>query len=139
MNFGSQKAAHLAYRFGVYFKGLDGLLEIGGGVALLCVPNPSLRRLVGLVTQEELVEDPDDFIATHLVTVAQHFSIHTQHFAGIYLLGHGLIKVCLVVGLLRKVTWSYPTALITLMLFIAYQVYTRGENHFRSPGALPHG
>jgi len=39
-------------------------------------------------------------------------------------------------GLLRKVTWSYPTALITLMLFIAYQVYRLVSQPFLALGVF---
>jgi uncharacterized membrane protein len=60
---------------------------------------------------------------------ASHLSTSTQHFAGAYLLAHGIIKVVLAVGLLRGLRWSYPTALAVLAAFIVYQVYRFYQTH----------
>jgi len=121
--------SHRAFQIGVILKGIDGLLEIAGGVMLLFNSQPAIRHFVRFLTHDELVEEPHDFFANLLVKIAQHLSLHTQHFAGIYLLVHGLIKAGLVIGLLRRVAWSYPAAILFLLLFIVYQVY-RVFHHF---------
>ena len=56
--------------------------------------------------QEELIEDPKDFVATHLLGWAQSFSVDTKAFYVFFLLSHGLVKLLLVVGLLRNKLWS---------------------------------
>ncbi len=104
-------------------KGLDGLLECIAGLALLLTTRNAILDVVGWLTREEIVEDPGDFVANHLVHLAQQLSLGTQHFAGIYLLGHGLIKLGLVIGLLRGARWSYPVAVAFLTAFIGYQSY----------------
>lgn len=114
---------HRAFDIGIVLKGLDGLLECMGGLALLLTKRAAILDAVGWLTRQELIEDPGDFVANHVVHLAQQLSVSTQHFAGIYLLGHGLIKLCLVIGLLRGMRWSYPAAVVFLTAFIGYQCY----------------
>jgi uncharacterized membrane protein len=110
-------------------KGLHALVETAGGIALYLVSTNTIVALVNAATQEELIEDPNDFVATHLLSMAQHFSVATKSFYAFYLFGHGLIKVWLVVGLFRNRLWSYPASLIALTGFIAYQLYRYSYTH----------
>ena len=114
---------HRAFEIGIILKGIDGLLEIGAGTALMLTTQPAILHLVTLLTRDELTEDPQDFFANLLLDLARHLSLRTQHFASFYLLGHGLVKAGLVIGLLRRMRWSYPTALVFLTGFVLYQVY----------------
>ncbi len=85
--------------------------------------------LVNELTQEELVEDPKDFVATHLLAVAQHLSVSTKTLYAFYPLGHGVVKILLVIGLLQGKRWSYPASLVVLGLFIVYQLYRFSLTH----------
>ena len=114
---------HRAFKLGILVKGLDGLLELVGGSALLLTSRPDIRDAVAVLTRQELIEDPHDFVAQHLLQMTQHLSLGTQNFAGIYLLAHGLVKVAMVVGLLRGVRWAYPAAVVLMTAFIGYQGY----------------
>ncbi|MDE3068388.1 MAG: DUF2127 domain-containing protein [Verrucomicrobiota bacterium] len=120
---------HLLFKIGVVIKGVDGLLEAAGGIALFFTDRASLRSLVDWLTAGELQEDPTDFVATHLVRFANHLSIGTKHFAAVYLLGYGLVKMGLAAGLLRGKLWSYPAALVVLGLFLCYQIYRFSHTH----------
>jgi uncharacterized membrane protein len=111
------------YRIGLWIKGLDGILEIAGGLVLLLVSQPQLGQLVTFLTQRELVEDPRDWIAGHLRDAVHQLSPSTKLFASMYLLIHGVVKLCLIVALLRQWPWSYRPAIAVLLAFIAYQVY----------------
>ncbi len=84
---------------------------------------------VGAITRHELAEDRRDVIANYLLHAAQSFSVSTQHFTAIYLLSHGIIKVWLIVGLLRKRLWYYPAAILIFGLFIVYQLYRFSFTH----------
>src|ERR1019366_3571924 len=79
--------------------------------------------LVNRLTQEELIEDPNDFIATHMLAMAQGFSVNSKNFYAFYLLSHGIVKLALVAGLLRNKLWAYPASLVVLAIFVAYQIY----------------
>ena len=115
--------SHRAFKLGILVKGLDGLLELAGGSALLLTSRPAIQRAVALLTRQELVEDPHDVVANYLLHMAQHLSLGTRNFAGIYLLAHGLVKIAMVVGLLRGVRWAYPAAVVLMTAFIGYQGY----------------
>ena len=56
-------------------------------------------------------------------------SVSTRHFAALYLLSHGAIKLWLILGLLREKLWYYPTAMVIFGLFIAYQLYRFSFTH----------
>lgn len=75
------------------------------------------------MTQDELVEDPHDFVASYLVDWAEHFSMGTKSFYAYYLLSHGAVKLLLVVGLMKEKSWAYPVSLAVMALFIIYQLY----------------
>lgn len=111
------------YRIGLWIKGIDGVLEIAGGLFLLLVGQPQLGQLITFLTQRELTEDPRDWIASHVRDAVNHLSPSTQLFASLYLLSHGVVKLGLMVELLRKRTWAYPYAIAFLLVFLAYQVY----------------
>ena len=125
----SRHLAHKAFQLGVALKGLDGLVETVGGIVLLTTGKPKIERLVRLLTQNELSEDPNDFVANLLIHTSQRLTTQTQHFAGFYLLGYGVIKLGLATCLLRGLRWSYPVALVILTLFVAYQLYRITHTH----------
>ena len=120
---------HQIFRVSVILKGLHALTEIAGGLAFYLISAPTVLHWVNLLTQEELTEDPRDFVATHLLSAAQHLTGATQTFYAIYLVSHGLIKVVLVAGLLREKLIAYPLSLIALGGFIAYQLYRYSYTH----------
>lgn len=114
---------HRFFAIGIVAKGLDGLLELVGGILLLFSTPGTIQHLVSLLTQEELSEDPRDFIATRLVAGSAGITGSTLVFAAAYLFVHGLVKVVLVVALLRDKRWAYPWMIAVLLAFIAYQVF----------------
>lgn len=129
MHFNRQILAHRAFQIGVILKGLDGLVEIAGGISLLFTSKPVIGQLVRLLTQGELSEDPSDPVANLLVHLSQHLSLHTQYFAGFYLLGDGIFKLGLAACVLRGLRWSYPVAVVILSVVIAYQLYRIAHTH----------
>jgi uncharacterized membrane protein len=120
---------HQFFQVSVLLKGTHALIECLGGTILALVGTNTIVNFVNALTQEELIGDPNDFVATHLLAWARDFSIQTQHFYAFYLLSHGLVKVMLVVGLLKEKLWSYPTSLIVLALFVLYQLYRFSYTH----------
>ena len=124
-----ERRIHRIFRASVLLKGLHAALECVGGIAIGLIGTDTVSRLVNVLTQEELVEDPKDFLATHLLAWAQGFSVETKHFYAFYLLSHGVVKLFLVAGLLRNKLWAYPVSLVVLGLFIVYQLYRFSYTH----------
>ena len=125
----SEHRVHQVFRFSVILKGLHALTEIAGGLLFHFVSAPTVLHWVNLLTQEELTEDPRDFVATHLLSAAQNLTGATQSFYAFYLISHGLIKVVLVAGLLKEKLIAYPLSLAALGGFIAYQLYRYSYTH----------
>ncbi len=81
------------------------------------------------VAQNELVEDPSDFIATNIAGAISHITSGSQHFAAWYLLSHGIIKIVLAIALIKNKIWAYPASIIALLLFIGYQIVRFTSTH----------
>jgi uncharacterized membrane protein len=84
---------HVAFEIGVVLKGLNGLIELIGGILLLIFPS-AIHRL----------------------------SSHDKRFAAVYLLSHGIVKGVLVYGLLREQLWAFPWAIAVFIGFGIYQI-----------------
>lgn len=119
----SEHNLHIAFQISLLLKGLFALSEILAGIGTYFVTRRLLVEIIGAVTRAELSEDPRDLVANYLLHWAHNLSIGTQHFAGVYLLSHGIVKLWLIVGLLRQRLWYYPTAILVFTAFIAYQLY----------------
>jgi uncharacterized membrane protein len=117
------------FRVGILLKGIDGFMELIGGLVLLFLAREFLSRIVALVTAHELSEDPHDLLANALTHTVSLLSADTRRFAGAYLIGHGCIKIVLVAGLWREKRWAYPVALWFLGAFVAYQLYRYAHTH----------
>jgi len=118
-----ERTLHRLFDLGVLIKGIDGALELAGGVLLLLVKPLTLNAMIVFLTAHEISEDPADLVANLLRNSVRHLSLNTTLFAGVYLLAHGLAKLLLVVGLLRGRRWAYPAALWFLAAFVLYQCY----------------
>ncbi len=125
----NEKNIRLFFDVSLWAKGADAVVEMIGGAAAFFVTQPAVLRLVEWVTRDEFAEDPHDRVANALLQAAQNLSVGTEHFIAAYLFAHGVLKLWLIVGLLRKRLWYYPVALVVFGLFIAYQGYRYWFTH----------
>ena len=110
------------FHIGIVLKGMISIVEVIGGILILTIPTVLLGIVISM-SQDELMEEPGDFIATHSLQLAQQFSVSTATIIGIYLLSRGLIKLGLIAALLKNQLWAYLASLVILSLFILYQIY----------------
>ena len=128
----SPKSASLlgrSFRASIILKGLHALLETVVGVLLLKVSPQTVNRIVWSIVNQELSADPHDFVARHLLGMAESYAGKGRHFASFYLLSHGLVKLVLIVELLRNKLWAYPFMIVTLGGFVCYQMYRFALSH----------
>ena len=111
------------FEIGIIAKGLNGLLELVGGVLLLFVTPGGIHHLAAVITQGELSEDPHDVVAHYILHTASGATGGAVLFGAIYLLAHGAVKVVLVIALLLNKLWAYPCMIVVLLIFIGYQLY----------------
>lgn len=122
-----EKRIHQAFEISVLLKGANALVELVLGVVLLF--STRLNDVLLALIQNELVEDPGDFLARHADQFAHYLTPQFQLYSALYLLSHGIVKIVLVWGLLRNKLWAYPASLAVLSLFILYQVIKIAQNH----------
>ncbi|MFA5196963.1 MAG: DUF2127 domain-containing protein [Patescibacteria group bacterium] len=120
---------HDAFEIGIILKGIDGIIEIVGGIVVLFTTPTIFKNLVIFLTKNELIQDPRDIFANYLLRLSASFTVKAEHFTSIFLLSHGVIKVFLVIAMLQKRLWAYPTAMMIFGLFGVYQIYQYSINH----------
>jgi len=118
-----------AFRTGITMKGVDGLLEVTGGVLLWFVKPQVMGRVLSALSLHELSRDPHDFIAIHLLHVSEKLANSSPLFPSIFLLSHGLAKVGLAVSLWLNELWAYPLAIGVFSAFGVYQIYRIHHTH----------
>jgi len=123
------RTLHTVFEVSLLGKAALAVLEIAGGIAAFLVPQAAVLRLAQRIAHEELVDGRRDFIVHHLSQWAQGFSISTRHFAALYLLSHGVIKLWLIIGLLQGKRSYYPIAIAVFGAFIVYQLYRFHYTH----------
>ncbi len=111
------------FRTVLVLKGLDGLVEVFGGIALWLVGPGRIINGVYRITQDKISENPHELVATHLRDAASHISVSGDHFMAAYLFINGIVKVVVVLALLRGKLWAYPLAMAVFGCLVAYQLY----------------
>src|SRR5260370_19330134 len=76
----NERRIHQIFEISIMLKGAHALIECIGGLVLAFVSTSAITSLVNALTQEELIEDPNDFVAAHLLSLAQNFTVSTQRF-----------------------------------------------------------
>ncbi len=118
------------FEVSIIIKGIDGILEIIGSGILFYVAKPErMDRIVLLLTEHELSQDPDDTFANLITGLGQHLSVGGARFGAIYLLAHACIKIFMVTMLLSKKMWAYPVVAVALVGFAGYQIYRFTHTH----------
>ena len=124
-----QRRLHWVFEASLVIKGLLASGEAIGGLGLLLTPNMAILTLVAWLTRHELAQDPTDPMATWFLRAAEAFPIQTQHFYAWYLMGHGFLKLLMVVMLARRILWAYPLAMAVLAGFVIYELHNFTHSH----------
>ena len=120
-----------AFFLALAVKAIDGTLELIAGLLLFVVPPSAITLVFRSLTQHELSEDPQDFVAIHVRAAAEQLagSASGRRFGVLYLMGHGVIKLVLVGALVRRLRPAYPVAIVFLSSFILYELYRSVLGH----------
>ena len=115
-----QKRIHQIFQISVALKGLHGIIEIAGGLALALFSTDSVLRLLYRF-------DRHDWLT-------RHFSAGEHHYYVFFFLSHGALNLALAILLLLEKLWAYPLAFAVLGLFIALQLIRFA--HVHDPGLI---
>jgi uncharacterized membrane protein len=124
-----EKRIHQLFQISVALKGLHGIVEIAGGIALAFFKTDAIVRWL----YWRSVGKPD-WVEHRVTKFASSFSGREHHYYVFFLVSHGILNMALVVGLLREKLWSYPATFAVLTLFIAYQLFR--FTHVHDPGLI---
>lgn len=124
-----EKWIYDAFIVTVVLKGIDGLLEIVLGFVLIFTD--AFSDVVFFLTRYALIDDPDNYFATHLRAFAMQ-SHKAFVIGGLYLIAHGILKSFISGSLWRNYSWAYPVAMVILGIFIFYEVV-----HVALTGSIP--
>ena len=115
-----QKRIHQIFQISVALKGLHGIIEIAGGLALTLFSTDSVLRLLYRF-------DRHDWLT-------RHFSAGEHHYYVFFFLSHGALNLAVAILLLLEKLWAYPLAFAVLGLFIALQLIRFA--HVHDPGLI---
>lgn len=120
---------HKLFEASLLAKGLFAALETLTGLGLLLTSNAAIQRLADWLTRNELIEDPQDWLASKVVALAGRFNADSQHFYALYLLSHGLIKLIIIIQLARRIRFAYPLGIAVFSVFVIYQLHRWTMTH----------
>ena len=118
------------FRGSIALKGLHAIFETIVGTVLFVMPRSAINNVVWRIGRLDLISrNPHDLIGSPLRHLGDSLAGGGRHFAAIYLLSHGLVKLILVIELFRNRLWAYPLMVVMLSAFIAYQCYRYSITH----------
>ncbi len=123
-----RRAIRLYFDISVLLKGVVSFVEVVAGTLAFFVPVSAVTNFLMRTVGDELSEHSDKLGAL-LAHSAQQLSVTSSTFIAMYLLSRGLIKLVLVVALLKNQLWAYPSSLVLLGMFVAYQCYQLMVGH----------
>jgi uncharacterized membrane protein len=121
-NLNRSRILHRFFELGILIKGIDGGLELVGGLLLHFLSPAAISGIVNFLVRGELQEDPTDLISNLLLHNTRNvidFRVPTS----VFLIVHGVTKLLLVRGLAANKLWSYPAAIAVFAAFTVYQLY----------------
>ncbi len=124
-----ERRLHRLFAVSLFAKGVFATTELLSGIAIWLVSADWVLSAVRWLTRHEVMEDPGDRVANWLLRFAQGYSVSTQHFWAIYLVGHGVVKLAIVAALAYRALWAYPASIVALVAFILYQLERYSVTH----------
>ena len=115
-----EKRIHQLFVITVALKGLHGLIEIVGGIALAFFSTDAILVLL--------------YRWDRHAHFARHFSTGEHHYYIWFFISHGALNLALAIGLLLQKLWAYPAAMVVLVLFIIMQMHR--FVHVDDPGLI---
>ena len=104
-----ERRIHQIFVITVALKGLHGIVEIIGGIALAVFSTDAILSMLYHWDKHQVV--------------TRHFSTGEHHYYVWFFLSHGALNLALAIGLLLEKLWAYPAAMVVLALFIVLQMH----------------
>ena len=119
----SEKTYRVFFWIGISTKGAIGVAELILGIVFYYFSYAQLANVAFFLTGDELTESSRDAVWRFAAHAMNGFSGTSQAVWAFIFLSHGIIKIALAVGLIKKIRWTYPAAAMIFSLFVVYQCY----------------
>ncbi len=119
----TSRLLHDSYLVGLAVQALIGGSQLVGAVVLQLAIRFGWLEELARITQHELTETRRDPPMLFLLNAAHDFSIHRETFWSLYLVGHGVLNLGVVIALLARRRWAHPVSIAVLTGFVLYQLY----------------
>jgi uncharacterized membrane protein len=120
---------HRAFWWSLFIKGLDGLLQLIGGIAVLVAEPGTLGRTYRYFSRFLVGHRAHNPEADFIREAATSFHISVPILVSIYLLANAAIKLLLVYGLFKERLWVFPAAFVGFGILFSLEAY-RISVHF---------
>lgn len=111
------------FKISLILKGVNAVVEAIGGIVIWFTSKAVLVTFILNILQNELSDDPKDFVANFIVNSAEALSVGSQYVIGAYLFLHGFVKIFLLICLFKKKLWAYPLSIFIFTLIVVYEMY----------------
>jgi uncharacterized membrane protein len=123
MNLFSEKNLHRLFDAGIIIKAIDSVGETILGFLFLFLNAATMNKIVGAIFGDEIDEAPLKAIWSFALHSFAQASNNSQTFLAFLFIGHGLLKIILVAGLVKNKLWVFPVAAIAFTGFALYEIY----------------
>jgi len=119
----------LIFKTVLWWRILYGSFKILLGITLINFVGTSFYEIFRAIMSHEIIEDPTDLLIRVVSFFLQHSPQTITYFVSVYLIFWGFIEIFLSINLLREKLWAFPTSIITIGLFVVYEVYRVTHTH----------
>ena len=117
-----RKIVQHLFNFFIFIKGIDGLIELLGGLVFILLKKEVLIRIISHIFHYDLFDIPNKVILKWVTAISNALTTNVQIFISIVLIGSGLIKMVISFNLLRRKIAIFPIAIGFLLLLYIYQI-----------------
>jgi uncharacterized membrane protein len=114
---------HRLFLASILAKASLGALQLATAAAIFFGITARLPSLAQRLVSAELAEDPNDFLAARIMSLAGVIPKSDLTFYTYYFSAHGALHVVVVTALLSGARWAYPTTILVLAAFVVYQIF----------------
>lgn len=119
----SKKRLHVLFEAGAFLKAIGSMAEIVLGVLFLSLSSQTVNKVIFFIFGDELTEQPRDPIWVFLLHGFNGISASVQHFWAFIFIAHGVVIMLLILGLIKKKLWIYPSAAVAFSCLLIYQIF----------------